>query len=103
MPRPQHTLFLAAALSAAAVPAQQFQKQVAPLGISSVPHAFLSNGSGLCVADFDGDGDIDVLVPATQGGPFMLFRNDGGMQFTDVTAGAGLGLSSQARCASSGR
>ena len=98
MPRPQHSLFLAAALSAAAVPAQQFQKQVAPLGISGVPHAFLSNGSGLCVADFDGDGDIDVLVPATQGGPFLLFRNDGGMQFTDVTAGAGLGLSSQARC-----
>ncbi len=38
--------------------------------------------------DVDGDGDLDVLLgPAQSGGPPVLWRNDGGMVFTDVSAG----------------
>ncbi|MFN3243633.1 MAG: CRTAC1 family protein [Planctomycetota bacterium] len=83
---------------AATLPGQQFTKQSAPLGISTVPHATMGNGSGLCAADFDGDGDIDALVPSPVGGSFFLFRNDGGMQFTDVSAASGLGICNEVRC-----
>ena len=45
-------------------------------------------GMGLCVADYDNDGDRDVYLTAY--GPNVLYRNDGGA-FTDVTAEAGAG------------
>lgn len=45
-------------------------------------------GQGVCVADYDGDGDPDVYV--TRYGPNTLWRNDGG-HFTDVTERAGVG------------
>ena len=41
--------------------------------------------------DVDGDGDADLYVTSTRGGN-VLFRNDGGGRFTDVTAAAGLTL-----------
>jgi hypothetical protein len=44
-------------------------------------------GFGLAVADYDGDGDPDVLVTGLDGN--HLFRNDGG-HFTDVTEAAGV-------------
>ncbi len=44
-----------------------------------------------CFADVDADGDEDVYVTSTRGGNVM-FRNDGGDSFTDVTAEAGLTL-----------
>jgi hypothetical protein len=50
-------------------------------------------GGGLALIDFDNDGDLDLLAPngATLADPergpgARLFRNDGGMRFTDVTA-----------------
>jgi len=58
----------------------------------------MGNGSGLCAADFDGDGDIDALIPAPLGGAFFLFRNDGGMSFADVSATSGLGICNEVRC-----
>ena len=45
-------------------------------------------GQGCAVADYDGDGDLDLFVTAA--GPNSLFRNDGDFRFTDVTAAAGL-------------
>lgn len=54
-------------------------------------------GGGLALIDYDGDGDRDVFVPngATLGNPHegpgaMLFRNEGGMRFTDVTEASGI-------------
>ncbi len=44
-------------------------------------------GTGLAVADYDGDGDPDVFLAAL--GPNRLLRNDGGV-FVDVTAAAGV-------------
>ncbi len=43
-------------------------------------------------ADLDNDGDPDLYVTTVRGGN-VLFRNDGGGRFTDVTATAGVGHS----------
>lgn len=45
------------------------------------------HGQGLCVADYDGDGDPDVYV--TRYGANTLWRNDG-EKFADVTAESGV-------------
>lgn len=56
--------------------------------------------SGLCLFDYDGDGDEDIYF--LNGAPLpgstvkepprnALYRNDGGWRFTDVTAAAGVG------------
>lgn len=44
---------------------------------------------GAVAADFDNDGDVDLYV-AGYNGPGNLYRNDGKMHFTDVTAGSGI-------------
>ncbi|MEZ5338146.1 MAG: FG-GAP-like repeat-containing protein [bacterium] len=44
-----------------------------------------STVSGVATADYDADGDLDVFLVAIEE-PSRLFRNDGGMHFTDVTA-----------------
>jgi hypothetical protein len=63
------------------------------------------NGAGCAVFDYDGDGRLDVFLvnggrleppygaPSPPGEPppsDALFRNDGGLRFTDVTRAAGL-------------
>ena len=45
-------------------------------------------GMGVACADYDGDGDTDLYV--THYGPNVLYRNDGGGRFTDVTGEAGV-------------
>lgn len=45
--------------------------------------------SGIAIADFNGDGHVDVLV-TNQGAEPSLFFNDGTGNFTDVTATSGL-------------
>lgn len=45
------------------------------------------------IADFDGDGDLDIYVAQGYSGNFLL-RNDGGFNFTDVTATADLSVDS---------
>ena len=46
-------------------------------------------GSGMATGDYDGDGDVDMLV--TNLGPDVLYRNEGDGTFTDVTEEVGLG------------
>lgn len=43
---------------------------------------------GLCAADYDNDGDVDLFVTCL--GPNYLFRNNGDGTFTDVTDAAGV-------------
>lgn len=49
----------------------------------------LSKGNGGCAADYDDDGDQDLLV--ANWGSSKLFNNSGDGTFTDVTTEAGLG------------
>lgn len=46
-------------------------------------------GMGVCAADYDGDGDVDLYV--TNDGPNTLYRNEGDGTFADVTAAARVG------------
>lgn len=48
------------------------------------------SGSSVVVGDFSGNGYPDLYV-VELGNPNWLFRNDGDLQFTDVTAEAGVG------------
>ena len=43
-------------------------------------------GLGVAVGDYDNDGDPDLFV--TNYGPNVMYRNDGGGTFTEVTAEA---------------
>jgi enediyne biosynthesis protein E4 len=49
------------------------------------------HGTGVAVADADGDGHEDVYF-VNEGGKNGLFRNDGHGRFADVTASSGVGL-----------
>lgn len=48
-------------------------------------------GMGIAAGDFDNDGDDDVLVTNLAGEGALLFQNDGGGSFEDVTLQHGLG------------
>lgn len=54
-----------------------------------------ARGAAAALADFDDDGDLDLLVGR------MLYRNDQG-HFSDVSAGAGLGGGGAPACADAG-
>ncbi len=59
-------------------------------------------GNGAAVADYDGDGDLDVYLLGSLGHANVLYRNNldqGFKTFTDVTATAGVGDTSLARVA----
>jgi len=69
-------------------------------GASGEMYFVETNGSGCGVFDYDNDGDLDLclvqggaLPGQREPGPFTsrLYRNDGGLRFTDVTAAAGCG------------
>jgi hypothetical protein len=53
-------------------------------GLPIIPHA-----AGVTAADYDGDGDFDLHFTAWRDGD-RLYRNDGNLSFTDVTAAAGM-------------
>jgi hypothetical protein len=57
----------------------------------------LSMGAGGTLADYDGDGDLDVLLTRFQR-PDRLLRNDGDGRFSDVTETAGLGEAGPSTC-----
>ena len=45
---------------------------------------------GVCVGDYDGDGDLDIYL--NNFGPNILYRNNGNGAFTDVTREAGVAV-----------
>ncbi|MBL9078955.1 MAG: VCBS repeat-containing protein [Planctomycetes bacterium] len=51
-------------------------------------YQYLTNGAGLAVGDYDGDGRCDVYF-VSQDGPNRLFRQVAPLRFEDVTAAAG--------------
>jgi hypothetical protein len=57
--------------------------------------------SGVSVADYDNDGDLDIHVPGWFQ-PSRLYRNDGNLTFTDVAPQAGLDLSAPSMAAAWG-
>jgi enediyne biosynthesis protein E4 len=69
----------------------QFTELLAPQGMPTVYWSNTTYGSGQAILDFDGDGDMDAVVAPMAGLPIRLFRNDGNLSFTDISAGSGLG------------
>lgn len=55
---------------------------------------------GLALADYDGDGLVDIYVPVISGGYSKLFRNLGNNLFQNYTGLAGVGQTGHARTAS---
>ena len=45
---------------------------------------------GIALGDYDRDGDLDLLINGLGDAPNRLYRNDGGMRFTNVAAKAGV-------------
>ncbi len=79
------TLLMSLLLPAAAFGAQMFTDVTAQMGVS-VPGL----GSSAGWADFDGDGDLDLIVSNSSSGMLIyLFRNDK-TRFTDVSGSSGL-------------
>jgi len=56
-------------------------------------------GGGVCAADFDNDGDIDLFLPTSEGAPNLLFRNRGDGVFDEIAAQVGLASTDRARVA----
>ena len=54
--------------------------------VSGIP--LLPKASGIAVADYDGDGDLDLYI-TTVGTSNRLLSNDGSFMFSDVTTQAG--------------
>lgn len=53
------------------------------------PNRLAETGSGVAIADYDGDGEVDVYLLAVDG-PNKLFRGLGDFKFEDVTEAAGV-------------
>jgi hypothetical protein len=62
-----------------------------------VMEGYTALGAAAAVADYDGDGDDDLFVTdSALGRPNHLYRNDGGLRFTDVAAEAGVAVGNDA-------
>jgi hypothetical protein len=65
---------------------------------ADVLRMFTSGGASVAVGDFDGDGFDDLFVTdSDQDTTSRLYRNNGNLTFTDVTARAGVGGGNDAR------
>jgi len=67
-----------------------FVNRSAASGIVASP-----TGCGVAAFDYDRDGDLDLYI-AQRHHPCRLWRNDGNLQFVDVTSASGLALSAPA-------
>ncbi len=68
----------------------RFEDVAAALGVSGMPRPPADGGVGASVADFDRDGDFDLFV--ANYGHSELYRNDGGLKFTEVSRARGIDL-----------
>ena len=68
----------------------RFEDVAAALGVSGMPRPPADGGVGPSVADFDLDGDFDLFV--ANYGHSELYRNDGGLKFTEVSRERGIDL-----------
>lgn len=84
-------------LSASAFGQITFSEEGAARGLSGYTIA-AGQCLGVAAADYDQDGDIDLLVPTGHNTPTRLYQNDGTGHFTDVTAAVGLSSLSNDRC-----
>jgi hypothetical protein len=90
---------------AAGAPALKFEEIAARAGVQFRHHTrtfkgdsadvlrmFTSGGASAAVGDFDNDGFDDLFITdSAEGTTSRLYRNNGNMTFTDVTARAGVG------------
>jgi hypothetical protein len=77
-----------------------FTDVAAAWGVDGGPRSTGFGGVGPAVADYDGDGFFDLFV--ANYGPSVLYRNERGRRFTDVTRAAGASFEGHAVTASWG-
>ena len=72
--------------------------------LSHIMDMVTAGAAGAAIGDYDGDGDLDIFANAARDGVAdQLWRNEGGMRFTDVAAEAGLdGLNTGSSVSSGG-
>ena len=68
-----------------------FEERGVAAGVAYNFDGNLQAGMGVAVADFDGDGMLDIAKTNFSGDLTSLFRNEDGKFFTDVSRSAGLG------------
>lgn len=80
-------------VSASALGPDRFNRAEGPFGGEGQPVSQGEPFRGVAVFDYDNDGDDDILYLAPHGSAHghFLYRNDGYMKFTDVSAEAGFG------------
>ena len=69
-----------------------FEERGVEAGVAYNFDGRLQAGMGVAVADFDGDGRLDIAKTNFSGDLTSLFHNDDGKFFTDVSQEAGLGV-----------
>jgi hypothetical protein len=92
---------------------------ITTVGVGGLPQVFVNDGSGVfaqgpflsvplaanltgvSIADFDGDADWDVFLTG-YGVASRLLRNDGALQFTDVSVAAGVAETGLSTCSTWG-
>lgn len=98
-------LLLAALTALGDTPTIRFREIAEVAGVRHVHHTrvfkgkkadvlgmFTSGGSAVAVGDYNNDGFDDIFVTDSEDGySNRLFRNNGGLKFTDVTEAAGIG------------
>ena len=68
----------------------RFEDVAAAMGVAGTPRPKEDGGVGPSVADFDQDGDFDLFV--ANYGLSALYRNEGGLKFTEVSSERGIEL-----------
>src|SRR5262249_27357908 len=72
--------------------AGKFEERGVEAGVAYNFDGRLQSGMGVAVADYDGDGLLDIAKTNFSGDLTSLYRNEDGKFFTDVSRQAGLGV-----------